>query len=135
MTIPLFSSAQDCGTALLAGQPAVVKWTSHTTETAIYVHLGFVPSVLFIRDVAGASTFWWWNTLADATAILENTDALIAADGVTPVKNGLVPNASYYIKNGAVVTSDGTANDYVTGVLIGVAMTTNGSVMHLVAWP
>jgi len=137
MAAPTAGTWKEAGSGGFSAQPAIVTWTTDSTESAVVIDLGFAPSFAVLRDVSNNNSFYYYAGLTDAHAVTMDDGADVTSTGFTLVEvaDGAVANGSFYIRNNTVVTSDGTDNDVCTGLTIGVSLTVNSAAMVLIAWP
>lgn len=115
---PASITQKSAGTAQYAGQVATITYTNNATSEALYIHFGFKPSVVWIWNETDPRLVMWTNTMANTEAArIIDTAAHAASGGITPY-DGLVPSGSPYIRNGTATDSDGSDNDYITGILM-----------------
>jgi len=135
MITPVKGTQVDAGQALYAGGPAIVKWTTGSTEEEVYIDLGFTPSIAFMIDTTTVNTYMYYDGMVATKALLLDDGSLVAAAGFTKWANTVVPTGKFYIRANVVNTSAAGADDVCTGLLIDDGVTAVNAVNYLIAFP
>lgn len=121
---------------------ATGTFTHDDTDPAVdpvWIHLGFVPKIVFVGNATDGSLWVWEEHMANSTSKLVDTSTLDAADGVTPIDgNGagsIVTTGDTYLRENAVHISTGAdPEDRIIGInLSGVCGCTISKTFHYCA--
>ena len=86
-------------------------------ETPTWIHLGFVPKLMFMYNSTDGDLFLWAEGMTDRTSKLLDTSTMQGAGtGATPINNVLVTDTDVYLREGSLVVSAGSDHDYIIGV-------------------
>lgn len=89
----------------------------NVAETPTWIHLGFVPKLMFMYNSSDGDLYIWCEGMVDRTSKLLDTSTMQGAGtGATPINNLLVPDDDVYLREGVLVVSDGLDEDYIIGV-------------------
>ena len=87
------------------------------TEDPLWIHLAFVPKLMFMYNLTDGDLFAWGENMTNRTSKLLDTGVMQAAgNGVTPENNVLVTATDVYLREGAAIISTGIDDDYIIGV-------------------
>lgn len=109
------------GSSGASGHNSAVATGTYTqagaAETPLWIHLAFVPKIVFMYNLTGEALYAWGENMTNRTSKLLDTGQMQAAGtGMTPINNVLVTNTDVYLREGVALTSNAGDDDYIIGI-------------------